>query len=75
MFAIMDDLYIQKSMVMFILSLFMMFDFISENNSNELSDTGKETLIELCGIESSIAEKSFRIDQRMFGKEVLECRD
>ena len=37
------------------------------------SVTGKKALIELYGIESSITEEGFRIDQRMFGKEVSEC--
>ena len=31
--------------------------------------------IELCGIESSITQEGFWIDQRMLGKEVLQCRD
>ena len=39
------------------------------------SITGKKALIELCGIESCISEECFGIDQRMLGKEVLECRD
>ena len=39
------------------------------------SVTGKKALIELCGIESSITQEGFWIDQRMLGKEVLQCRD
>ncbi len=37
------------------------------------SVTSKKILIESCGIKSSIAKECFRIDQRMSGKEVLEC--
>ena len=39
------------------------------------SVTGKKALIELYGIESSITEECFWIDQGMFEKEVFECRD
>ena len=37
------------------------------------SVTSKKILIEFYGIKSSIAKECFRIDQRMSGKEVLEC--
>ena len=35
------------------------------------SVTGKKALIKLCGIESSITQKGFWINQRMLGKGVL----
>ena len=39
------------------------------------SVTGKKILIEFYGIKSRIAKEYFRIDERMTGKEVLECWD
>ena len=36
------------------------------------SVTSKKALIELHGIESCVTEKCFRIDQRVFGKEILQ---
>ncbi len=39
------------------------------------SAAGKKAFIEFYSIESSITKECFRIDQRMFGKEVFECRD
>lgn len=37
------------------------------------SVTSKKILIEIYGIKSCITKECFRIDQRMSGKEVLEC--
>ena len=37
------------------------------------SVTGKKALIELCGIESSITQEGFWINQRMLGKEIFKC--
>ena len=39
------------------------------------SVTDKKALIEFYGIKSRITEEGFGIDQRMLGKEVLECRN
>lgn len=39
------------------------------------SVTGKKALIEFCGIECSISEEGFGLDQWMFEKEVFQCRD